>query len=168
MYVYYSPSRYFIIIIISVIAIVLVSWLKSRKNGGIGGGSSSSQYDWSKYISTNEDDDEKKQERQIENMIMLYQAGQKAAERESRVNIKCPNCGAPVKFSSKMICEYCHTEISRKSVAEQIGTRDEHEPISPEEYNPTRYYDEHVTGYAMHDRNNEPPENYTDDYRHYR
>lgn len=157
---FYNPSRYLIIVILSIVVIVLVAWLRSRKNSSIGG-PSSSQYDWTKYITTDKDNEKDLQDKQIENMIMLYQAGQKAAERESRINIKCPNCGAPVKFSSKMICEYCHTEIARKSVAEQIGTHNGHEHISPEEYNPTRYYDENVTGYAQHDKKNIPPENYS-------
>lgn len=86
-------------------------------------------------------------------------AAQAKAKKPDPVQIKCPNCGASVMLSDKVVCPYCRTEISNRSVAKymKLGNviQKERIVISPEDYNPRRYYDENLTGYSLHDINND-------------
>ena len=64
---------------------------------------------------------------------------------------KCPNCGAPIDPLTPFYCKFCRTRFTDTSKKEK-----DH-PISPEEYNPTRYYDENFTGYNIHSEKDQDP-----------
>lgn len=99
-----------------------------------------------------------------EQLMVDVFAAQAKARRPDPVQIKCPNCGAPVMLSDKVVCPYCRTEISNRTVAKymklKINKGLERTIIAPEDYNPKRYYDDNYTGYGLHDLNNEAPAEY--------
>lgn len=91
-------------------------------------------------------------------MVDMFAASAKARKPDP-VEIKCPNCGAPVMLSDKVICPYCRSEITNRTVAKHLNLKINNDKgrvvISPKDYNPNRYYDENLTGYGLHDLNNE-------------
>lgn len=63
------------------------------------------------------------------------------------ISTRCPNCGAPLTLSDKVTCPYCRSTF----VNNGTDLEDVNKPISPEEYNPRRYYEENTTGYQKLD-----------------
>ncbi len=63
------------------------------------------------------------------------------------ISANCPNCGAPIKIGDQVECEYCHSQIMNLNNFSANGNG--RRTISPEEYNPIRYYEENDTGYHI-------------------
>ena len=162
---YMTPGRIIVIVIggIVVVAFIVKKIINKYKNKD---NYSGIDFDISTNKGGSKPEEYMPDKDKIEALAFIYNAGQKTGEKnvqkEGKVMVKCPNCGAPVKFSGIMECEYCKTQITRKSVADQIadkGIKDENE-----EYNPHKYYDDNITGYAPHDVINDRPNTEVRDY----
>ncbi len=157
---------FIILCILFLLGIFVVWFILAYKRNSSG---YSTKIDWNRELSSRQpskksaEDYEIPNKGEIDRMAFMYQAGQKsgekALEREGKFMVKCPNCGAAVRFAEIMQCDYCKTQIARKSVADQLmhpdpsqrhKVRSLHTPES-EEYNPNRYYDDNMTGYDRHD-----------------
>ena len=81
-----------------------------------------------------------------ENMMLRQFESQAKLRHPDPVSSTCPNCGAPISISDKAFCPYCRSNVVNKTVYNNQNDK-KPKPISPENYNPKRYYDENVTGY---------------------
>jgi DNA-directed RNA polymerase subunit RPC12/RpoP len=81
-----------------------------------------------------------------ENIMLKQFESQAKLRHPDPVSSSCPNCGAPISISDKAFCPYCRSNVVNKIVYNNQDDK-KPKPISPENYNPKRYYDENVTGY---------------------
>ncbi len=177
---YGNTPRRLLIIGICVAAIVVSVIIKVKRNGGSSSGFSNTHFDLNSGRNSGKPEDYQPNQKEIERLAFMYKAGQKTGEKsaqlEGKVMVKCPNCGAPVRFGEIMECDYCKTQITRKSVADQLTHQDQsyqkdglfHKDPPAREFNPNRYYDENITGYDKHDEINQEEQRVEDYYNDYR
>lgn len=125
--IYYALSDnplFYVFVLIGILVVVLVIKGIITKNSSIGSDTKDGMdSDFMKYM-----------------ILMGDSQPQEPGKYEAR---KCPNCGAPIDPMSPFYCNFCRTKFS------DTTRDDKHAPISPKEYNPTRYYDENFTGYSI-------------------
>ena len=97
-----------------------------------------------------------------ENIMLKQFESQAKLRHPDPVSANCPNCGAPIIISDKAFCPYCRSNVVDKIV---YNNQDEKpKPISPENYNPKRYYDENVTGYEPRSMGSSSGDDRNNDY----
>ncbi len=97
-----------------------------------------------------------------ENIMLKQFESQAKLRHPDPVSANCPNCGAPISISDKAFCPYCRSNVVNKLV---YNNQDEKpKPISPENYNPKRYYDENVTGYESRSMDSSSGDDRNNDY----
>lgn len=140
--IYYALSDnplFYVFVLIGILVVVLVIKGIITKNSSIGSDTKDGMdSDFMKYM-----------------ILMGDSQPQEPGKYEAR---KCPNCGAPIDPMSPFYCNFCRTKFS------DTTRDDKHAPISPKEYNPTRYYDENFTGYSIRSgkgNGNNAPGNYS-------
>ncbi len=127
-----NPAAYSFVALFGIMAIVIVfSVIKAKNNDSLGNSGSMDDMDFEmkKYLILMGDDKPKDPS--------VYQAR------------KCPNCGAPVDPMRPNYCSFCRTKFIDT-------TKDPRKtPVHPDDYNPTRYYDENFTGYSINHANDQ-------------
>lgn len=137
-----------IIPVIIVIAVIIIAFKgKSGKTDNDNFGNNTNGW----FTKTHDYKDEYGLNNEERQMLRLYEM-ETERKKPNPVSTHCPNCGAPVTIRDRAVCPYCQSDIINNSVEYQESHK--RKPIPPTEYNPTRYYDENLTGYERNHRSN--------------
>lgn len=75
------------------------------------------------------------------------------SKKPDPVNVRCPNCGAPLSVTDKVMCPYCRSELTNRTFVKAEVRR--HDVVMTDQnVDPMRYYKENVTGYKRLDPEN--------------